>query len=95
MPDHKPEPWESGAVVAFLSIEKSRGVVEVWALGEERFGSERPNAIYAGRQPDDTRGCQPKPRIQSARARNPSRSRPLNAEHPAPTRANRNVPVRS
>jgi hypothetical protein len=46
MPEREPEPWESGAPGPFLWIEKPRGVVEVWALGEDRFritapGSER------------------------------------------------------
>ena len=37
MSDRKPEPWESGAVAPFLTIEIPRGDVEVWALGEDRF----------------------------------------------------------
>jgi hypothetical protein len=42
MPDRKPEPWESGAAAPFLTIEKPRGVVEVWALGEDRFAVRAP-----------------------------------------------------
>jgi hypothetical protein len=42
MPARKPEPWESGAVAPFLTIEKPRGVVEVWALGEDRFQITAP-----------------------------------------------------
>jgi hypothetical protein len=37
MPDRKPEPWESGAVAPFLSIDTEHGTVGVWALGEDRF----------------------------------------------------------
>jgi hypothetical protein len=42
MPDRKPEPWQSGAAAPFMSIEKPRGVVEVWALGEDRFRITAP-----------------------------------------------------
>ena len=42
MPERKSEPWESGAVAPFLSIEKPRGVVEMWALGEDRFAVRAP-----------------------------------------------------
>jgi hypothetical protein len=42
MPDREPEPWESGAVAPFLTIEKPRGVVEVWVLGEDRFRITAP-----------------------------------------------------
>jgi hypothetical protein len=42
MPDRKAEPWESGVVAPFLTIEKARGVVEVWALGENRFKITAP-----------------------------------------------------
>jgi hypothetical protein len=42
MPDRKPEPWESGAMAPFLSIDKPRGVVEVWACGEDRFRITAP-----------------------------------------------------
>jgi len=37
MPDRTSEPWESGAAAPFLWIESARGVVEIWALGEDRF----------------------------------------------------------
>jgi hypothetical protein len=36
--EHQPEPWESGAAAPFLWIETAQGNVEVWALGEDRFG---------------------------------------------------------
>jgi hypothetical protein len=42
MRNRKPEPWESGAVAPFLTIEKPRGVVVVWALGEDRFRITAP-----------------------------------------------------
>jgi hypothetical protein len=42
MPDRKPEPWESGAPGPSLSIEKPRGVVDVWPLGEDRFRITAP-----------------------------------------------------
>jgi hypothetical protein len=42
MPDRKPEPWESGAVARFLTIDTASGVVEVWALGEDRFAVRAP-----------------------------------------------------
>jgi hypothetical protein len=42
MPEREPEPRESGAAAPFLSIEKPRGVVEVWALGEDRFRITAP-----------------------------------------------------
>jgi hypothetical protein len=42
MPDRKPAPWQSGAVAPFLTIEKPRGVVEVWVLGEDRFRITAP-----------------------------------------------------
>jgi hypothetical protein len=42
MRDRKPEPCESGAAAPFLTIEKPRGVVEVWALGEDRFKITAP-----------------------------------------------------
>jgi hypothetical protein len=41
MPDREPEPWESGAAAPSLWIETPRGDVEVWALGEDRFGVRR------------------------------------------------------
>jgi hypothetical protein len=42
MPDRTPEPWESGAAAPFLWIETARGVVEIWALGEDRFRVTAP-----------------------------------------------------
>jgi hypothetical protein len=36
-PIAEPEPWDSSAPGAFLRIERARGAVEMWALGEERF----------------------------------------------------------
>jgi hypothetical protein len=42
MPDREAEPWVSGAVAPFLTIEKPRGVVEVWALGVDRFRIAAP-----------------------------------------------------
>jgi hypothetical protein len=42
MPDRKPEPWERGAVAPFLTNETPRGVVEMWALGEDRFSITAP-----------------------------------------------------
>jgi hypothetical protein len=42
MPDREPELWESGAAGPSLWIEKPRGVVEVWALGEDRFRITAP-----------------------------------------------------
>jgi hypothetical protein len=44
MPDRKPEPWESGAPGPFLTIEKPRRVVQVWALGEDRFRITAPGS---------------------------------------------------
>ena len=43
MPDRKAEPWESGAAGAFPRIEKPHGVVQVWALGSERFSVRAPD----------------------------------------------------
>jgi hypothetical protein len=42
MPDHEPEPWESGASAPFLGMETPHGNVEVWALGEDRFRITAP-----------------------------------------------------
>ena len=41
-PDRKLEPWESGAVAPFLSIDTEQGAVEVSALGEDRFRITAP-----------------------------------------------------
>jgi hypothetical protein len=35
-------PWHSGAAAPFLSIEKRRGVIEVCALGGDRFAVRAP-----------------------------------------------------
>jgi hypothetical protein len=37
-----PEPWQTNAVAPFLVIEKPRGAVSVWSLGNERFRVEAP-----------------------------------------------------
>jgi hypothetical protein len=42
MPDRKPEPWESGGVAPFMSIDTEHGTVEVWALGGDRFRITAP-----------------------------------------------------
>jgi hypothetical protein len=42
MPDREPEPYESGVVAPFLSVEKPGGVVDMWALGEDRFRITAP-----------------------------------------------------
>ena len=42
MPGRKAEPWESGAVAPFLSIDTEQGAVEVSALGEDRFRITAP-----------------------------------------------------
>ena len=35
--NREPEAWESTAPGPFLRMERPRGVVEVWTLGEDRF----------------------------------------------------------
>jgi hypothetical protein len=42
MPDYEPEPWQTDAAAPFLTIETPHGVVEVWALGEDRFRIAAP-----------------------------------------------------
>jgi hypothetical protein len=42
MPHRKPQPWQSGAAAPFLTIETPRGVVEMWALGQDRFRITAP-----------------------------------------------------
>jgi hypothetical protein len=37
MRDRESEPWETNAAAPFLTLERPRGVVEVWALGSDRF----------------------------------------------------------
>jgi len=37
MADREPEVWESTAPGPLLRMERPRGVVEVWTLGEDRF----------------------------------------------------------
>jgi hypothetical protein len=37
MPDRQPEPWETNAAGPLLTLDRAQGVVEVWALGAERF----------------------------------------------------------
>jgi hypothetical protein len=39
MPDHQPEPWQSGAPGPFIWIEPG---VEIWALGKDRFRITAP-----------------------------------------------------
>jgi hypothetical protein len=48
MSDRKPEPWQSGAAAPFMWIETAQGNVEVWALGEDRFGITARNACGSG-----------------------------------------------
>ena len=42
MPEPEPEPWETNAAAPFLTLERARGVVEVWALGADRFSVRAP-----------------------------------------------------
>jgi hypothetical protein len=42
MPEPEREPGQNGAAVPFVSIEKPRSVVEVSALGEDRFRITAP-----------------------------------------------------
>ncbi len=34
---HEPAPWQTIATATFLTIEKPRGTVSIWILGQERF----------------------------------------------------------
>jgi len=43
MPDGEPEPWETSAAGPFLTLERARGVVEVWAHGGDRFTVRAPD----------------------------------------------------
>ena len=48
MGDRTPEPWETGAAGPFLTVERERARVELWALGEDRFvvrSSEREEVV--------------------------------------------------
>jgi hypothetical protein len=42
MPKPKPEPWQTNAQAPFLTLERARGTVEVWALGAQRFTVKAP-----------------------------------------------------
>ena len=53
MRDHEPEPWETNAAAPFLTLERARGVVEVWALGADRFSvrASEHEQVVAGFEP--------------------------------------------
>jgi hypothetical protein len=38
----EPEPWQTNAAAPFLVIEKPRGAVSVWSLGNDQFRVEAP-----------------------------------------------------
>jgi hypothetical protein len=42
VPDREPEPWESSAAGPFLTLERARGSVEMWAPGGDRFSIRAP-----------------------------------------------------
>jgi hypothetical protein len=42
MRDREPEAWETNAGAPFLTLERAKGVVEVWALGADRFPVRAP-----------------------------------------------------
>ena len=37
MPDRQPEPWATNAAAAFPQLPRTRGTVEVWGPGDQRF----------------------------------------------------------
>jgi hypothetical protein len=43
VPDRQRKPWGSSAAGPFLTLERARGTVEVWALGEQRFKVVAPD----------------------------------------------------
>jgi hypothetical protein len=43
MPDRQPEPWESSAPGPFVTMERTRGTVEIHALGDQRFAVKAPD----------------------------------------------------
>jgi hypothetical protein len=40
--DREPQAWKTSAPASFLTIERERGTVEVWAHGSERFTVRAP-----------------------------------------------------
>jgi hypothetical protein len=40
--ERKPEPWQTGAPAPFLTLERARGTVELWAHGSDRFTVRAP-----------------------------------------------------
>jgi hypothetical protein len=42
MPDREPQAWETDAAAPFITMERVRGVVGIWALGRDRFKITAP-----------------------------------------------------
>lgn len=53
MRDREPEAWETNAAGPFLTLERAQGVVEVWALGADRFSvrAREHEQVVAGFDP--------------------------------------------
>jgi hypothetical protein len=42
MPDREPQAWETDAAAPFITMERVRGVVGIWALDRDRFKITAP-----------------------------------------------------
>jgi hypothetical protein len=43
MQGRRPDPWQTNARAPFLTMERAQGVIEVWALGSDRFTVNAPD----------------------------------------------------